>query len=142
MAPQKAYPRSVMKRIVKAHSDRGLSKNVDVLIYLDYALFLQESAFLFSTLFQQLRLTYLIDSSVNPQSKHKPSLLPTAPIYQQRTRNSASRPGTSERFPRFVVLHIRPRYVAFRQLTAHIGHVAEIQRLSVFSLLSCSRWVF
>lgn len=32
-----------MKRIVKAHSNRGLSKNVDVLIYLDYALFLQES---------------------------------------------------------------------------------------------------
>ncbi|KAL0637676.1 hypothetical protein Q9L58_003400 [Maublancomyces gigas] len=42
MASQKAYPRSVMKRIVKAHSDRALSKNVDVLIYLDYALFLQE----------------------------------------------------------------------------------------------------
>ncbi|RPB15525.1 hypothetical protein P167DRAFT_603059 [Morchella conica CCBAS932] len=42
MAPQKAYPRSVLKRIVKAHSDRNVSKNVDVLIYLDYALFLQE----------------------------------------------------------------------------------------------------
>lgn len=97
-----------MKRIVKAHSNCGLSKNVDVLIYLDYALFLQESvSSLPPSLFQQLQLTHQIGSSVNPQSKHKPSSLPTAPIYQQRTRNPASQPGTSERFLRFVVLHIQ-----------------------------------
>ncbi|KAI9831227.1 MAG: hypothetical protein M1819_005155 [Sarea resinae] len=40
-ASQKLYPRSTIKRIVKAHSKRNVSKNVDILIFLDYALFLQ-----------------------------------------------------------------------------------------------------
>ncbi|TKA52774.1 hypothetical protein B0A49_07993 [Cryomyces minteri] len=43
MAPsQTLYPRSTVKRIIKAHSDRKLSKNVDVMIFLDYTLFLQD----------------------------------------------------------------------------------------------------
>ncbi|KAI9813979.1 MAG: hypothetical protein M1827_003443 [Pycnora praestabilis] len=37
----KVYPRSTLKRIIKAHSKKNLSKNVDVLIFLDYTLFLQ-----------------------------------------------------------------------------------------------------
>ncbi|MCJ1300295.1 hypothetical protein MMC08_003091 [Hypocenomyce scalaris] len=40
-AAQKLYPRSTIKRIIKAHSKRNVSKNVDVLIFLDYTLFLQ-----------------------------------------------------------------------------------------------------
>jgi len=61
MAPSTSlYPRATVKRIVKAHSNRGVSKNVDILvclpmpksdvnmtdkgyqIFLDYAIFLQE----------------------------------------------------------------------------------------------------
>ncbi|KAL3427536.1 hypothetical protein PVAG01_01045 [Phlyctema vagabunda] len=38
---QKLYPRATVKKIVKAHSNRNLSRNVDVLIFLDYTLFLQ-----------------------------------------------------------------------------------------------------
>jgi hypothetical protein len=41
MAPT-LYPRSTVKKIVKAHANRPLSKNVDILIYLNYALFMQE----------------------------------------------------------------------------------------------------
>jgi hypothetical protein len=59
---QKLYPRATVKKIVKAHSKRNVSKNVDVLvgvsfrrvsqepgllslqIFLDYALFLQTYA--------------------------------------------------------------------------------------------------
>ncbi|TVY94029.1 Inner kinetochore subunit [Lachnellula willkommii] len=40
-AGQKLYPRATVKKIVKAHSKRNVTKNVDVLIFLDYALFLQ-----------------------------------------------------------------------------------------------------
>lgn len=57
-AGQKLYPRATVKKIVKAHSKRNMSKNVDVLvapsladasraltdrvqIFLDYTLFLQ-----------------------------------------------------------------------------------------------------
>ncbi|KAI9795946.1 MAG: hypothetical protein M1833_006594 [Piccolia ochrophora] len=40
-ATPKMYPRSTIKRIVKAHSKKKVSKNVDVLIFLDYALFMQ-----------------------------------------------------------------------------------------------------
>jgi len=60
-AGQKLYPRATVKKIVKAHSKRNVSKNVDVLvgfpsrlpealpnqylqIFLDYALFLQTYA--------------------------------------------------------------------------------------------------
>ncbi|CAN9461556.1 hypothetical protein AA0119_g12924 [Alternaria tenuissima] len=41
MAPT-LYPRATVKKIVKAHSNRQMSKNVDILIYLNYALFMQE----------------------------------------------------------------------------------------------------
>ncbi|KAI1118096.1 hypothetical protein F5Y14DRAFT_297217 [Nemania sp. NC0429] len=42
MAPgQKMYPRATVKKIVKAHSKCNLSKNVDVMIFLDYVLFMQ-----------------------------------------------------------------------------------------------------
>ncbi|QSZ33850.1 hypothetical protein DSL72_005423 [Monilinia vaccinii-corymbosi] len=40
-AGQKLYPRASLKKIVKAHSKRNLTKNVDVLIFLDYMLFLE-----------------------------------------------------------------------------------------------------
>ncbi|EDN03522.1 hypothetical protein I7I51_08635 [Histoplasma capsulatum] len=38
----KLYPRATVKRIVKAHSKRNISKNADILIFLDYMLFMQE----------------------------------------------------------------------------------------------------
>ncbi|CBF80942.1 uncharacterized protein ANIA_10643 [Aspergillus nidulans FGSC A4] len=41
-ATQKLYPRATVKRIVKAHANRSLSKNADILIFLDYMLFMQE----------------------------------------------------------------------------------------------------
>ncbi|KAJ9161010.1 hypothetical protein NKR19_g2707 [Coniochaeta hoffmannii] len=42
MAPgQKLYPRATVKKIVKAHSNCNVSKNVDVTIFLDYVLFMQ-----------------------------------------------------------------------------------------------------
>ncbi|KAB8256394.1 hypothetical protein BDV32DRAFT_129156 [Aspergillus pseudonomiae] len=41
-ATQKLYPRGTVKRIVKAQSNRNLSKNADILIFLDYMLFMQE----------------------------------------------------------------------------------------------------
>ncbi|EAT91343.1 hypothetical protein HBI56_015750 [Parastagonospora nodorum] len=40
--PQTLYPRGTVKKIVKAHANRPLSKNVDVLIFLNYVLFMQE----------------------------------------------------------------------------------------------------
>ncbi|KAH8677601.1 hypothetical protein BX600DRAFT_493030 [Xylariales sp. PMI_506] len=42
MAPgQKLYPRATVKKIVKANSRCNVSKNADVLIFLDYVLFMQ-----------------------------------------------------------------------------------------------------
>ncbi|KAA8647492.1 uncharacterized protein ATNIH1004_006185 [Aspergillus tanneri] len=41
-ATQKLYPRGTVKRIVKAHSNRSVSKNTDILVFLDYMLFMQE----------------------------------------------------------------------------------------------------
>ncbi|KAL3442638.1 hypothetical protein BJX65DRAFT_286555 [Aspergillus insuetus] len=41
-ATQKLYPRATVKRIVKAQANRNLSKNADILIFLDYMLFMQE----------------------------------------------------------------------------------------------------
>ncbi|CAN8104553.1 unnamed protein product [Discula destructiva] len=42
MAPgQKMYPPGTVKKIVKAHSNCSVSKNVDILMFLDYALFMQ-----------------------------------------------------------------------------------------------------
>lgn len=40
--PQTLYPRGTVKKIVKAHANRPLSKNADILIFLNYALFMQE----------------------------------------------------------------------------------------------------
>ncbi|KAH4304409.1 hypothetical protein HBI01_075530 [Parastagonospora nodorum] len=42
--PQTLYPRGTVKKIVKAHANRPLSKNVDVLnlFFLNYVLFMQE----------------------------------------------------------------------------------------------------
>ncbi|KAI5292752.1 hypothetical protein KEM52_006091 [Ascosphaera acerosa] len=42
MAVRKLYPRATVKRIVKAHTRRNLSKNADVLIFLAYMMFMQE----------------------------------------------------------------------------------------------------
>ncbi|CAF9936442.1 MAG: hypothetical protein ALECFALPRED_006856 [Alectoria fallacina] len=42
MAPKRIDPRSTIKKIVKAYSSRSLSKNADVLMFLDYNLFVQE----------------------------------------------------------------------------------------------------
>lgn len=39
---QSLYPRNTVKRIVKAHSNRALSKNADILIFVDYMLFMQK----------------------------------------------------------------------------------------------------
>jgi hypothetical protein len=39
---QRLYPRGTVKGIVKAHSNRSVSKNADILIFLDYMLFMQE----------------------------------------------------------------------------------------------------
>ncbi|KAF2464623.1 uncharacterized protein BDR25DRAFT_296575 [Lindgomyces ingoldianus] len=36
------YPRGTLKKIVKANTNQKLSKNVDILIFLNYALFLQD----------------------------------------------------------------------------------------------------
>jgi hypothetical protein len=41
MAPRRSYPRSTVRRILKAHSGKNLSKDADVLVYLDYVLFLR-----------------------------------------------------------------------------------------------------
>ncbi|CAG8543383.1 21980_t:CDS:2 [Cetraspora pellucida] len=38
------FPRATLKRIIKSHHNRTLTKNVDVMIYLDYVLFLQRLA--------------------------------------------------------------------------------------------------
>jgi hypothetical protein len=43
--PQTLYPRGTVKKIVKAHANRPLSKNVDILVFLKYALFMQEYVF-------------------------------------------------------------------------------------------------
>ncbi|KAK9472226.1 uncharacterized protein V1510DRAFT_417676 [Dipodascopsis tothii] len=38
----KIYPRATLKKIVKGHQTCKLSKNADILIYLDYILFINE----------------------------------------------------------------------------------------------------
>ncbi|KAK4662594.1 hypothetical protein QC763_604860 [Podospora pseudopauciseta] len=43
MPGQKLYPRATVKKIVKAHSNCSVSKNADVMIFLDYMLFMQNS---------------------------------------------------------------------------------------------------
>ncbi|KAL5629431.1 hypothetical protein BROUX41_001037 [Berkeleyomyces rouxiae] len=44
-AGQKLYPRGTVKKIVKAHSNCNLTKNADVLIFLDYMMFMEKCAF-------------------------------------------------------------------------------------------------
>ncbi|KAK4108696.1 hypothetical protein N656DRAFT_761023 [Canariomyces notabilis] len=41
MPGQKLYPRATVKKIVKAHSNCNVSKNADIMIFLDYMLFMQ-----------------------------------------------------------------------------------------------------
>ncbi|KAK4223189.1 hypothetical protein QBC38DRAFT_488213 [Podospora fimiseda] len=41
MPGQKLYPRATVKKIVKAHSNCNVSKSADVMIFLDYMLFMQ-----------------------------------------------------------------------------------------------------
>ncbi|KAL2171854.1 hypothetical protein VTG60DRAFT_1551 [Thermothelomyces hinnuleus] len=41
MPGQKLYPRATVKKIVKAHSNCDVSKNADVMMFLDYMLFMQ-----------------------------------------------------------------------------------------------------
>ncbi|KAL9945164.1 hypothetical protein D7B24_002142 [Verticillium nonalfalfae] len=42
MAPiKKAYPRATAKKILKAHSNCNATKNLDVLVYLNYMRFMQ-----------------------------------------------------------------------------------------------------
>jgi len=38
----RSYPRATLKKIVKGHANRNIGKGVDHLIYLDYAIFVQE----------------------------------------------------------------------------------------------------
>ncbi|CAE7196516.1 hypothetical protein P3342_010157 [Pyrenophora teres f. teres] len=40
--PQTLYPRATVKKIVKAHANRPISKNADILIFLNYVIFMQE----------------------------------------------------------------------------------------------------
>ncbi|EGS23937.1 uncharacterized protein CTHT_0006470 [Thermochaetoides thermophila DSM 1495] len=41
MPGQKLYPRATVRKIVKAHSNCNVSKNADVMMFLDYMLFMQ-----------------------------------------------------------------------------------------------------
>jgi histone H3/H4 len=42
MPPPAKYPRAAVRKIVKAHSQKRVSRNVDALVYLDYVLFIEE----------------------------------------------------------------------------------------------------
>ncbi|KAK5936956.1 hypothetical protein PMZ80_010705 [Knufia obscura] len=43
MAPTKrAYPRATLRKILKAHTNKNISRHTDALIYLDYILFIQK----------------------------------------------------------------------------------------------------
>ncbi|KAF2016744.1 hypothetical protein BU24DRAFT_347756 [Aaosphaeria arxii CBS 175.79] len=42
MAPTTLYPRATLKKTLKAHANKPLAKNVDILVFLNYTLFLQE----------------------------------------------------------------------------------------------------
>jgi hypothetical protein len=39
------YPRATVKKIVKAHANKPLSRNVDILVFLDYVAFLEECVY-------------------------------------------------------------------------------------------------
>lgn len=58
------YPRSTLKRIIKSHQPKAsLSKNVDVLVYLDYIVFLNKLAI-------EARIEAQLDSDKNIQERH------------------------------------------------------------------------
>ncbi|TGZ77730.1 hypothetical protein EX30DRAFT_343795 [Ascodesmis nigricans] len=40
--PKTPYPRPTLRRLIKAHTNLPQTKNTDILVYLDYVLFLQE----------------------------------------------------------------------------------------------------
>ncbi|KAF2711048.1 hypothetical protein K504DRAFT_404191 [Pleomassaria siparia CBS 279.74] len=40
--PPTLYPRAQVKKTIKAHTGRPMSKNADIMIFLNYTLFLQE----------------------------------------------------------------------------------------------------
>ena len=39
---KRAYPRTTLRKIVKAHTNKNASRHTDALIYLDYILFMQQ----------------------------------------------------------------------------------------------------
>ncbi|KIW12069.1 hypothetical protein PV08_09343 [Exophiala spinifera] len=39
---KKSYPRATLRKIVKAHSRKNVSRGVDSLVYLNYVLFIEE----------------------------------------------------------------------------------------------------
>ncbi|KAL7903222.1 hypothetical protein HDV64DRAFT_274128 [Trichoderma sp. TUCIM 5745] len=41
---RRPYPRTRLRRIIKAHTGMKLSKNADVLVYLDYTFLVKEAA--------------------------------------------------------------------------------------------------
>ncbi|RMZ91194.1 hypothetical protein DV736_g1581, partial [Chaetothyriales sp. CBS 134916] len=41
-AQPRCYPRANVRKIIKGHSQKTISKGADALIYLDYVLFIQE----------------------------------------------------------------------------------------------------
>ncbi|RUS19211.1 hypothetical protein BC937DRAFT_87832 [Endogone sp. FLAS-F59071] len=58
------YPRSTLKRLVKAHQPKSqLSKNADVLLYLDYVLFLNRLA-------TEARIAALKNNDKTVESRH------------------------------------------------------------------------
>ncbi|KAK5072369.1 hypothetical protein LTR64_005162 [Lithohypha guttulata] len=38
---KRTYPRATIRKIIKAHCEKNVGRNVDALIYLDYILFVQ-----------------------------------------------------------------------------------------------------
>lgn len=40
-ASKKVYPRATIRKIVKAHTEKTVARDVDALLYLDYILFMQ-----------------------------------------------------------------------------------------------------
>lgn len=40
-ATKKSYPRATIRKIVRAHSDKNVARDLDALLYLDYILFMQ-----------------------------------------------------------------------------------------------------
>ncbi|KAL6243970.1 hypothetical protein RBB50_008839 [Rhinocladiella similis] len=40
---KKSYPRATLRKIIKAHSRKNVSRGVDSLVYLNYVLFIEDS---------------------------------------------------------------------------------------------------